>query len=74
MDDESIKNHIEKLLLADLVRRGIVSHGRAAELAGKDKMTFIVELGEMGIPYYDGSIAEILADADTVRQTMIGRA
>ena len=74
MDDEKIKMLVNKLLLASLARQGIISFGKAAELAGVDKMSFIVEMGHMGIPYYDGDISEVLSDAETIGKTMIGAA
>ena len=72
MDDEKIKNRVFKLLLIDLARRGIISFGKAAEFAGIDRMTFITEMGHMGIPYFDGEITEIIDDAKTVGLTMKG--
>jgi len=72
MDDEKIKIRLYKLLLADLARQGIISFGKAAELAGVDKMAFITEMGHMGIPYFGGDISEVLSDAETVEQTMAG--
>ena len=74
MDDATIRTRLFKLLLVDLARQGIISFGRAAELAGVDKMAFITEMGHMGIPYYDVDISEVLSDAETVRQTMSGTA
>jgi len=71
-DDDIVRTRLIRLLLVDLVRQGIISFGRAAELAGVDKMAFIVEMGHLGIPYYDEDISEILCDAETVRQTMAG--
>ena len=70
MDDEKIKARVNKLLLADLVRQGVISFGKAAELAGVDKMAFITEMGHMGVPYFDEDISEVLSDAVTVGQTM----
>jgi len=72
MDDEKIKMRIYKLLLADLARQGVISFGKAAELAGIDKMAFITEMGHRGIPYFGGEISEVLGDAETVGQTMTG--
>ena len=70
MDNEAIKSRMEKLMLVDLVHQGIISCGKAAELAGTDKMSFIMDMGNMGIPYFSGLISDVLADADTVKQTM----
>jgi len=72
MDDEKIKNRIYKLLLIDLVRRSIISFGKAAELVGVDKMSFINEMGHMGIPYYCEDISEVINDAKTIEKTMTG--
>ena len=72
MDDEKIKKRLYKLLLADLARQGIISFGKAAELAGIDKMAFITEMGHMGVPYFGGDISEVLDDAETVKKTMTG--
>ena len=65
MDDTQIKMRMEKLLLADMARQGVISFGKAAELAGVDKMAFITEMGQCGIPYYDGPLSEVLCDAET---------
>ena len=72
MDDEKIKMRVNKLLLADLARQGLISFGKAAEILGIDKMTFIVEMGHMGIPYFDGAFSEVVSDADIVGRTMKG--
>lgn len=72
MDDEKITNRLFKLLLADISRQGLISFGKAAEIAGIDKMEFIIEVSEMGIPYFCEDISEVIADAETVNQTMVG--
>ena len=72
MDDDKIKIRIYKLLLADLARQGIISFGKAAELAGIDKMVFITEMGHMGVPYFSDDISEVLNDVETISQTMAG--
>ena len=72
MDDENIRKRLSRLLLADLARQGIISFGKAAELAGVDKMTFITEMGQTGIPYFDGAVSEVMGDAETVSKTMAG--
>ena len=72
MDDEKIKMRVNKLLLADLARQGIISFGKAAEIIGIDKMAFIAEMSHMGIPYFDGTVSEVISDAETVGRTMKG--
>ena len=69
-DDAVLKTQVYKLLLAFLVRQGVISFGKAAELVGVDKMTFITDMGLMGIPYFDGDISEVLNDMETIKQTM----
>ena len=70
LDDEKINMQVNKLLLADLVRQGIISFGKAAEIIGIDKMAFITEMDQMGIPYFDGNISEVLCDGETIQRTM----
>ena len=72
MDDEKIKRRVFLLLLADIARQGIISFGKAAELAETDKMTFITEVGHMGIPYYNEDISDVTNDVETISQTMAG--
>ena len=36
-----------------------ISHGRAAKILGIDKETLIDFYGDMGYPYYDGSIESL---------------
>ena len=72
MDDEKIKNRIYKLLIIDLVCNGIISHGKAAELVGLDKLSFIEEIGRLGIPYFDIDISEIINDSKMVEDTIAG--
>ena len=72
MDDEKIKMRVNKLLLVDLARQGIISFGKAAEIIGIDKMAFITEMSHIGIPYFDGNISEVISDAETAGQTIKG--
>ena len=74
MDDDKIKARIFRLLLADLALRRVISFGKAAELAGLDRMAFITDMGQMGIPYFDGDISDVLSDAETISRAMMGAA
>jgi len=70
MDDDKINKRVNILLLVDLARRGVISFGKAAELADIDKMSLINEMGYMGIPYFDNDISEVLDDVETIERTM----
>jgi len=72
MDDEKLKRRVFLLLLADIARQGIISFGKAAELAEIDKMAFITEVGHMGIPYFNEDISDVKRDTETISQTMAG--
>ena len=65
-DDEIVKKRLQRLLLLDLVGQGVISFGKAAELAGTDKISYITELGFQGIPYFNDTLASVLNDAAIV--------
>ena len=71
-DDHIVRARLKRYLLIDMVKQGVISWGKAAELAGVDKMTFITDMGSMGIPYFDGSIDEVLADVESIRRLSEG--
>lgn len=50
------------MLLYPLIRRGIISHGRAAEILGVRKWDLIEFYNNLGVPYLNQSKEELLAD------------
>jgi hypothetical protein len=54
---------LQELMLYQLINENIISFGKAAEIIGKDKISLIIDSGEMGTPYYDCDIDEVVEDA-----------
>ncbi len=66
------QNRVRELMAYQLVLEDKVSFGKAAEMLGLDKITFITDLGKMGIPYLNDSIEEVLEDTDRVTELVFG--
>jgi len=54
------------MMLYPYIRRGIISHGRAAEILGVFKMDLIKLYGEMGLSYIEMTDEEIEEELETV--------
>lgn len=54
------------MMLYPYIRRGTISHGRAAEILGVFKMDLITLYGEMGLPYIEMTDEEIEKELETV--------
>ena len=54
------------MMLYPYIRRGVISHGRAAEILGIFKMDLITLYGEMGLPYIEMTDEEIEEELETV--------
>ena len=55
------------LLLYPYIHETIISHGRAAEILGIKKLDLIDLYDEMGFPYFDMDISEVMQDIQTFR-------
>ena len=67
------QNKLRELMLYQLIKEDKISFGKAAEILGVDKITFITDLGKMGIPYFDSSIDEVIEDAKNAEMFIEGR-
>ena len=56
---EEIERHALEMIVLELYRRHTISAGRAAQLLGMQKFSFIRWTGELGIPYFDLSAEEL---------------
>ena len=54
------------MMLYPYIRRGVISHGRAAEILGVFKMDLITLYGEMGLSYIEMTDEEIEEELETV--------
>ena len=63
--DEELKRNA--LLLYPYVHNNVISHGRAAEILGIKKLDLIDLYDEMGFPYFDMDISDVLKDIQTFR-------
>ena len=70
-DDYAAENGDElkrnALLLYPYIHENVISHGRAAEILGVKKLDLIDLYDEMGFPYFDMDISEVMQDIQTFR-------
>ena len=55
------------MILYPYIRKGIISHGRAAEILGIFKMDLITLYGKLGLSYIEMSDEELDEELETVR-------
>ncbi len=53
------------LLLYPYIYKKVISHGRAAEILGIKKLDLIDLYDDMGFPYFDMDIADVIQDIQT---------
>ena len=70
-DDYAIEtgNELKRnaLLLYPYIHNNVISHGRAAEILGMRKLDLIDLYDEMGFPYFNMDISDIMQDIQTFR-------
>ena len=54
------------MILYPYIRKGIISHGKAAEILGIFKMDLITLYGKLGLPYIDMTDEEFDEELETV--------
>ena len=55
------------LLLYPYIHNNVISHGRAAEILGIKKLDLIDLYDEMGFPYFDMEISDVMQDMQNFR-------
>ena len=63
--DDKLKQYA--LLLYPYIHSGDLSHGRAAEILGMNRLDLIDLYGEMELPYFCETEEELQSDLDTLR-------
>lgn len=64
--DKEYHKKIKELMVYQLVKEGKISFGKAAEILEMDKVSYIMDLGKIGIPYYDCDIDEVHEDSQSI--------
>ena len=60
--DESVR----ELIVLELYRQGRISSGKAGELLGLPRMTFIQYASSLGVPFFDMTEQELRSDLDNI--------
>jgi predicted HTH domain antitoxin len=68
--DKDYQKHIRELMLYELIKEDKISFGKAAEILGIEKISLIADMGKLGIPYFEGSIDEVKADAENIKKLL----
>ena len=61
---------VRMALAIHLFQQGVISVGRAAELAGEPRATFELLLGEMGIPPVRYDLEDYRADVEAIQRAL----
>ena len=56
------------LLLYPYIENNTISHGKAAELLGMNKLDLIALYGKIGLAYFDMDIDEVEKDVETIKK------
>ena len=65
-DEELYGVRLKELLLFQFIKQEKISFGKAAEIMGISKMQFVNDLGDLGIPYLENDIEEVLNYVKTI--------
>ena len=68
LGDRAEADQVRMALAILLFQQGVISVGRAAELAGEPRATFELLLGEIGIPPVRYSLQDYLDDVETIER------
>lgn len=66
------KKKIKEFMLYQAVKEQKISFGKAAELLGMDKLSYIQDLSELGISYFDMGKDELQQDIDVIENLLEG--
>ena len=68
LGDRAEADQVRMALAILLFQQGVISVGRAAELAGEPRATFELLLGEIGIPPVRYSLQDYVDDVETIER------
>ena len=67
MESADMKLKRNALLLHLYINNQTISHGKAAEFLGMNKLDLIALYSELGLSYFDFSIEQVEEDVETIR-------
>ncbi|HET8524546.1 MAG TPA: UPF0175 family protein [Thermomicrobiales bacterium] len=70
LEDEPVDRLAREAIVLELYRRKSISSGRAAALLGMERFEFVRYASRLGIPYFEMTEEELLADLRTIDQLM----
>ncbi len=56
------------MLVCPYIKSGVISHGKAAEMLGINKINLITLYGKLGLPYFDESEEEFEEDLAVLKK------
>jgi hypothetical protein len=68
VDDKDMELERNALWLYPLIKNATISHGRAAEILGINKLDLIQLYGELGLSYLDMDISEVDEELETYKK------
>ena len=68
LDDKEAQMTRNAMLVYPYIKKGVISHGKAAEMLGVNKMDLIVLYGKYGLPYFDETEEEFEEDLETLKR------
>lgn len=68
--DPNYSRKIIEFMTYQAIKDNKLSFGKAAELLGMDKLTFIQDLSELGIAYFDMEESELQKDIDAINRLL----
>ena len=69
-NDKNYSDKVRELMIYTLIKDGKISYGKGAEMLGINKISFITDLGKMGISYFNEEFEEVENDLKTLNKIM----
>ncbi len=66
--DRPLDESVRELIVLELYRQGRISSGKAGELLGLPRASFIQYASSLGIPFFDMTAQELRSDLDNIRK------
>lgn len=68
LDDKEAQITRNAMLVYPYIKRGVMSHGKAAEMLGLHKIDLITLYGKLGLPYFDETEEEFEEDLASLKK------